>query len=61
MIEKEWKKGGKCLFFPQFEKTAYFFPNWLKIYKIAQKKDKNIQNCNKKDWHFSPVARTPSL
>ena len=31
MIEWEWKRGGKCIFFsPIGKKYAYFFPNWLK-------------------------------
>ena len=39
---KEMKKRGE---------NAYFFPNLLKIYKIAQKKAEN----------FSPAASTSSL
>ena len=51
MIEREWKKGGKSIFFsPIGKKYAYFFHNRLKIYQIAQKKPEN----------FSPASRTPS-
>ena len=39
MIEKGWKKGGgeMHVFPPIGKQVAYFFPNWLKIYKIAKK------------------------
>ena len=41
MIERE--NELMCIFFPQLvKKNAYFFPNWLKIYKIAQKKAENL-------------------
>ena len=40
------------IFSPIGKKYAYFFPNRLKIYQIAQKK---------KPENFSPAARTPSL
>ena len=37
------KKGEKIHIFPLIgKKYAYFFPNWLKIYKIV----------TKKGWHF---------
>ena len=51
-IWKGIKKMGEMHIFPPIGKHyAYFFPNWLKIYKITQKKAEN----------FSPAARTPSL
>jgi len=42
------KKGGECKFFPRLLKVCiwYFFPNWLKMYKIAQKKG----------WKFFPYG-----
>ena len=49
---KENEKGGEMhIFSPVGKKYAYFFPNWRKIYKIAQKKPDN----------FSPAARSTSL
>ena len=55
IIKRGWrkgmKKGGEMHIFPPIgKKYAYiFFPHWLKIYKIAQKKA-DI---------FLPAARTP--
>ena len=39
---KKWlkgneKRGENAYFSPKWKKYTYFFPNWLKIYKIAQK------------------------
>ena len=46
------EKGGEMhIFSPISKKYAYFFPNWLKMYKIAQKKAEK----------FSPAARIPLL
>ena len=37
MNERGRKKGGKCIFFsPIGQKYAYFFLNWLKIYKTTK-------------------------
>ena len=42
---KGMKKGGKKhIFSPIGKKYAYFFPNWLKIYKIEQKKVDKVDN-----------------
>ena len=35
---KENEKGGEMhIFSPVGKKYAYFFPNWLEVYKIAKK------------------------
>ena len=54
IIERERKKGGKCIFFPQLVKStyAYFFPNWLKINKIAQKKYLKIFRLRRAPPHY---------
>ena len=39
-IVKGDKKGGEMhIFFPISKKYTYFFPNWLKIFKIEKKAD----------------------
>ena len=48
MGKKKWlkgneKKGENAYFFILLKKNAYYFPNWLKIYKIAQKSLKTYQ------------------
>ena len=36
------KKVGQMHIFPQLVKLFIFFPNWLKMHKIAQKKAENF-------------------
>ena len=39
MIEREWKKRGKCIFFPQLEKSMHIFPPIdLKFTKLQKKR-----------------------
>ena len=60
MIERGWKKGGKCIFFPQLVKIMHIFPHltFILLYIWFW----HLQNCKKKyGWTFFVCGAHPLI